>query len=156
MKIQKYFSLIMWMVALMAIGAFIGLLTTAEIGFWYNNLNRSFLTPPNYVFSIVWTILYALIGASGWLIWSSNFLDRKNLKILYCMQLVLNWSWTFFFFKYHLIGAAFIILCAIDFLVAMIIWLSYSKIKSVSFFMIPYAVWILFASYLNYYIWLCN
>lgn len=145
-----------WMAALIGIGVFIGVLTKAEIGFWYNNLNRSELTPPNYIFSIAWTVLYALIASSGWLIWNSNFLYKKNLKTLYFIQLILNWSWSFLFFKYHLIGTAFIILCLLDFLVGMIIWLSYSKIRRVSFFMIPYVVWILFASYLNYYIWLYN
>jgi hypothetical protein len=62
---KKYFSLIIWIVALIAIGGIIGYLTKPEISTWYSTLNRSTLTPPNYIFPIAWTILYGIIGATG-------------------------------------------------------------------------------------------
>jgi benzodiazapine receptor len=65
---KSKFSLIIWIVALIAIGGVIGSLTKPEISTWYSALNRSTLTPPNYIFPIAWTILYGIIGACGWLI----------------------------------------------------------------------------------------
>jgi tryptophan-rich sensory protein len=153
MQTKTYLSLIIWIGLLIALGGAIGSLTKPEIGTWYNTLERSTLTPPNYIFPVVWTILYGMIGACGWLIWRApSFLNLKSLKILYVSQLILNWSWTPFFFHYHLIGLALMVLIAMDILISMIICLACSKIKVVSLLMIPYLLWILFASYLNFYI----
>ncbi len=83
--------LLIWIVALIAIGEVIGSLTKPEISTWYSTLNRSPLTPPNYVFPIAWTILYGMIGASGWLIWSSQTFHKLSvIKTLYALQLILN------------------------------------------------------------------
>ena len=66
---KTHLSLIIWILGLITIGSVIGSLTKPEIATWYSTLHRSRLTPPNYVFPIAWTILYGIIGASGWLIW---------------------------------------------------------------------------------------
>lgn len=143
--------------ALIAIGGLIGSLTKPEISTWYSTLNRAPLTPPNYVFPVVWTILYGMIGACGSLIWyKPSFQNLSVIKTLYIIQLILNWSWTPLFFCYHLTGFSLIVLGAMDILVGMIIWLAYPKVKSVSLLMVPYLLWILFASYLNFYIWWYN
>lgn len=158
-KIQNknYLSLIIWIVALIAIGGIIGSLTKTEISTWYSALSRSTLTPPNYVFPVAWTTLYGIIGACGWLIWRPQAFHKLSIiKTLYVTQLILNWSWTPLFFHYHLTGLSLIVLVAIDILVATIIWLSYRKIRLVSVLMMPYLLWILFATYLNFYIWWCN
>jgi benzodiazapine receptor len=154
---KSHLYLIVWIVALIAIGGAIGSLTKPEISTWYSTLNRSNLTPPNYVFPIAWTILYGIIGACGWLIWrESSFPKLSVIKILYVTQLILNWSWTPLFFHYHLTGLALILLGAMDILAGALIWLAYRKMREVSLLMLPYLLWILFASYLNFYIWLCN
>lgn len=151
------FSLIIWTLGLIAIGGAIGSLTKPEISTWYITLSRSTLTPPNYVFPVAWTILYGMIGACGWLIWrASSFPKLKVLKTLYVTQLILNWSWTPLFFHYHLTGLSLVVLVAMDILVGTLIWLAYPKIRAVSILMIPYLLWILFASYLNFYIWWYN
>ncbi len=151
------FSLIIWIVLLIAIGGAIGSLTKPEISTWYSTLNRSLLTPPNYVFPIAWTILYGIIGVCGWLIWrASSFPKLKVLKTLYVIQLILNWSWTPFFFRYHLTGLSLVILGAMDILVGALICVAYPRMKAVSLLMIPYLLWILFATYLNFYIWWYN
>ena len=153
-KNKNPLCLIIWIALLIAIGGFIGSLTKPEISTWYSTLNRSSMTPPNYVFPVAWTILYGIIGACGWLIWRTpSFPKLKVLKILYVIQLILNWSWTPLFFHYHLTGISMIVLSAMDVLVGMLILLAYPKIRTVSLFMIPYFLWILFASYLNFYIW---
>lgn len=157
MQHKNYISLILWIVALIAIGGVIGSLTKPEISTWYSILNRSPLTPPNYVFPVAWTILYGIIGACGWLIWKeSSFSKLSIIKTLYVTQLILNWSWTPLFFHYHLTGHSLIVLGAMDILVSELIYLTYQKIRSVSLLMIPYLLWILFATYLNFYIWQYN
>jgi benzodiazapine receptor len=154
---KKYLSLITWIVALVAIGSIIGSLTIAAISTWYSTLNRSPLTPPNYVFPVVWSILYSAIGACGWLIWrTTTFSVLSTIKTLYMIQLILNWSWTPLFFYFHLIKTSLFILISMDIIVGMLILLAYSKIKTVSLLMIPYLLWILIATYLNLYIWQYN
>ncbi len=154
---KNYLSLLIWIVALIAIGSVIGSLTKPEISTWYSTLNRSTLTPPNYVFPVAWTILYGIIGACGCLIWrASSFPKHTAIKTLYVTQLILNWSWTPLFFLYHLTGLSLVVLISMDILVCALIWLAYRKMKAVSLLMIPYLSWILFASYLNFYIWWHN
>jgi tryptophan-rich sensory protein len=154
---KNHLSLIIWIIALIAIGGIIGSLTKPEISTWYSALNRSTLTPPNYVFPVAWTILYGIIGTCGWLIWRSQaFPKLRIIKTLYVAQLILNWSWTPLFFHYHLTGLSLVVLGLMDILFATIIWLAYKKMRAASLLMIPYLSWILFASYLNFYIWRYN
>lgn len=157
MQNKNLFSLIIWIIVLIAIGALIGSLTKPEISTWYSELNRSTLTPANYVFPIAWTILYGMLGVCGWLIWrESSYTKAPLIKILYVTQLILNWSWTPLFFHYHLTGFSLVVLGLMDILVCSLIFLAYRKTKVVSLLMIPYLLWILFASYLNFYIWWYN
>ncbi len=154
---KKFLSLIIWIVALITIGGIIGSLTKPEISIWYSTLHRALLTPPNYVFPVAWTILYGIIGACGWLIWRPQaFPKRRVIKTLYVAQLILNWSWTPLFFHYHLTGLSLVVLGLMDIFVGTIIWLAYQKVSAVSLLMLPYLFWILFASYLNFYIWQYN
>lgn len=155
---KNHLSLILWIVALIAIGGVIGSWTKPEISTWYSTLNRSTLTPPNYVFPIAWTILYGIIGACGWLIWRPQAFPKllSVIKTLYLTQLILNWSWTPLFFHYHLTGFSLVVLVAMDILVSILIFLAYRRMRAVSLMMIPYLFWILFATYLNFYIWQYN
>lgn len=151
------FSLIVWMVALITVGGLIGSLTKSEIGTWYSTLHRSSLTPPNYLFPLAWTILYGMIGACGWVIWRKvSCPNLRVIKTLYLIQLILNWSWTPLFFGCHFTGLALIVLGAMDMVVCALIVLAYPKLRVASLLIIPYLLWILFASYLNFYIWQYN
>lgn len=159
MKMQRYdyLLILLWMVSLVGIGFCIGLLTKPEVNSWYSALYRSSLTPPNYVFSVVWTFLYVVLGFVGWFIWSSVPSPQIFLtKRLYLVQLCLNWSWSPLFFLLRSVDMALIVLVAMDVIVATLSWLIYLKNKVVGSLMALYLVWILFATYLNAYIWLYN
>ena len=80
------------------------------------------------------------------------FPHLRVIKSLYLIQLTLNWSWTPLFFCYHLMGISLLVLVLMDILVGAIVWLTYRKVPPVSFLLVPYLVWILFATYLNFYI----
>ncbi len=154
---KNYVSLMVWIFSLILIGFIIGTLTKSSVDAWYAPLNRSHLTPPNYLFGIVWSILYTTIGTSGWMIWRSNYFSELSvIKKLYSIQLFLNWSWTPLFFIYHLTSIALICLFLIVTVVAFIIFKTYRPLTTVSLLFIPYLFWLLFATYLNYYIWRYN
>jgi len=156
-KIKKYIKLTIWIISLILIGSFIGNSTKSSIDTWYQALNRSPLTPPNYVFGIAWSILYALIAFSGWLIWEAkNCYDLKLIKNLYISQLILNWSWPPLFFSYQLIGISLICLVMIVLLVAILVFKTYKNMTTASLLLVPYLLWLLFAGYLNFYIWQYN
>lgn len=154
---KNYLSLIVWISTLILVGSLIGSLTKTEINTWYSTLNLSPLTPPNYVFPVAWTVLYTILASCGWLIWrASSSANLRLIKCLYAVQLLLNWCWAPLFFLYRLTGLSLVGLVVMDIAVAMIIYLAYARIRSVSLLMIPYLLWILFATYLNFYVWLYN
>lgn len=146
-----------WIAGLILIGSGIGVVTKNSIDSWYVTLTHAPLTPPNYLFRIVWPILYAMIAVSGWMIWRSKpFRELKSVKALYILQLILNWSWTPLFFSYHLTGASLICLLAIIIVVFFIIVKAYKTINTAALLLLPYVLWLLFATYLNFYIWQYN
>jgi tryptophan-rich sensory protein len=116
---------------------------------WYQELNKSSLNPPGYVFGIVWPILYILMSISAF----RTFADTRNLFLL---QLFFNAIWSWLFFAFHM---PIIALLNIWFLIALNINLIINmfRIDSISgFLFIPYIVWLFFASYLNLFIVINN
>lgn len=156
-NVMRYLKLMLWVMVLVSVGSGIGYLTQGGIDQWYSGLLKSSLTPPNYMFGIVWSVLYVLIAAAGWLIWEKEHtVDLTLIKRLYIIQLLLNFSWTPLFFNYHLIGLSLLCLLIILVLVATLLGLSYRVLKSVAYLLTPYLLWLFLAGYLNLYIWLYN
>lgn len=153
---KAIFTALVWMGSLILIGSLIGNFSMNDVNTWYHQLNRSPLTPPDYVFGIAWTLLYALIGLAGWLIWSHNNANQSLLKIAYLTQLFLNWLWTPLFFVYHLTGTSLLNIFLIIILVLYIVSHSYKKNLPVALLLTPYLLWLIFAGYLNLYICLYN
>lgn len=135
------------------VGALIGLITSGFID--YNSLEQPFLSPPSIVFPIVWTILYILMGISYGILKSNSLLDSET-NFIYYLQLFVNalWSIFFFVFKWRLFAFFWIILLII--LVLAMIIKFYSKNKLSGLLQIPYLLWTLFATYLNFFIYLLN
>jgi translocator protein len=154
---NNYLSLSCWIFTIVLAGSTIGRFIKSDISGWYSFLNKSPLTPPSYIFGIAWSILYAIIAISGWEIWQSNyFKNLRLLKILYVIQLIFNWGWTPAFFMYHLIETALILLIAITCITSLIIFKAYKNLNLTPILLMPYFGWLLFATYLNLYIWLFN
>lgn len=154
---KSYVKLSIWILTLMFIGSMLGWVTKSNVDTWYRTLVRSSLTPPNYIFRIVWSILYLMIAISGWFIWEKRSCpDIKFIKRLYVAQLIFNWCWTPLFFRYHLTGAAFICLIIIIILVATLIFKTHKDLSGAALLLTPYLLWLLFAGYLNFYIWQYN
>ena len=121
----------------------------------YPVLQKPFLAPPSIAFPIVWTILYILMGVSYGILKTNDLVDSK-VNTIYYLQLAVNslWSIFFFIFKWRLFSFIWIIL--LDILVVVMIKVFYDKNTIAGLLQIPYLIWVLFASYLNYAIYLLN
>ena len=118
---------------------------------FYSEINLSVLTPPNIVFPIVWTLLYAILVISFDLV--LNHADKQKVRPAaqaFILNLFLQALWTFVFFynAYFLVG--FAILVVLDFVVAAMIKMFYDVNKTAGLLLIPYMLWLLFATYLNW------
>ena len=112
----------------------------------YSILNKPAFSPPGFIFPVVWTILYILMGASSYIVYSSNSPNKSKALLLYCIQLFFNFCWSIIFFGLDLFLFAFIWLIA---LILIVNPLS-------AYLQIPYLIWCIFAAYLNFSIFLLN
>ena len=128
------------------VGVLVGLITSDAMN--YEMLNQPFLAPPGWLFPVVWTILYALMGVSYGILKTNNLADLE-VNFIYYLQLGVNalWSIIFFVFRWRLFAFIWILLLAI--LVISMINIFYKKNKVAGLLQIPYILWIAFASYLN-------
>ncbi len=117
---------------------------------WYSNLTRPPLTPPDWIFGPVWTVLYILIAISIYLFVRKTLPYRPyTLYALTALHLAANFAWTPLFFGRQNIGLALldIILIDITLLIMVFVFWRFSKLASVLLW--PYLIWVLFATYLN-------
>ena len=114
------------------------------------------LSPPGWLFPIVWTILYILMGISFYIIWESKDSSSDNAYLIYFLQLFVNFFWSIFFFVFKLrLFSIFWLILLISLIILMIIKF-YSINKTSGLLQIPYLLWCLFATYLNVGIYLLN
>lgn len=131
--------------------------TSTSVYDWYPTLKKPPFNPPNWIFGPVWTTLYILIGISLYLVWSLDFGGKKWLAIgVFSLNLFLNMLWSFFFFglKSPLFALIEIIILWIIILVNIIIFYGISKYAG--FLLIPYLLWVTFATILNFSIYTLN
>lgn len=126
-----------------------------EPGAWYEALRKPPLTPPNWVFGPVWSVLYLTIAVAGWLIWRARR-NRVTALALWGVQLALNAAWSFLFFGLHRQGLALLeIGTLLVFIVATaVVFFRVRPLAGALF--APYAAWVVFASYLNAGLWHLN
>lgn len=121
----------------------------------FKNLNKPELSPPGWLFPVVWTILYILMGIASYLVIISGKPNRTAL-IFYGIQLVFNFFWSLIFFNLELYLFAFIWLVILWVLIFITMVLFYKVSEPAGYLMIPYLLWVTFAGYLNYSIYLLN
>lgn len=158
MKKINLLELLLFIIVSELIGSSGSIFTFPAINDWYQFVNKSPLTPPNYIFAPVWTILFLMMGISSYLI----FRERKNDKsvnsalILFAVQFILNILWSILFFGLKAPLFAFIEIIFLWLFILMTI-LSFIKInKLAGYLLVPYIVWVSFASYLNLMVYLLN
>ena len=134
------------------------LFTTPNIPGWYAGLIKRELNPASWVFGPVWTTLFILMGIAMYLVWSKG-LDKKGVSIalgVFIAQLALNTLWSVLFFGIQNPGAAFIeiIILWLSILATIILFKQVSQ--TAAWLLVPYILWVSFAAYLNYSIWILN
>lgn len=157
----KKFQLLPFMICLLiplAIGALGGYLTFESVKTWYTTLNKPSFNPPNSIFGPVWTTLYILMGISSYLVWKKrNVVTGYNWAMgSYALQLVLNLMWSFLFFYQHQIGFALVEIGILLLTIIITAFLFYRIDKRAGLLFIPYILWVSFASYLTYSIYILN
>jgi benzodiazapine receptor len=134
----------------LSIGAIGGIATAQGVNTWFLTLNKPIFNPPNYLFGPVWTCLYILMGISFYLMLTSKHTgSRAGAVGIFCIQLLLNFGWSFIFFKFHWLGWALaeIMLLWLAILTMMIIFYKINKVAA--YLQIPYLLWVSFATALN-------
>jgi translocator protein len=128
-----------------------------EPGEWYERLAKPVRTPPDWLFPPVWTLLYASIAVSGWLLWRAvGFRAAWAAWLFYCLQLGLNGMWSWLFFGLHLPGPAFAEILVLWAAILATI-LAFGRLSSLgAILLIPYLAWVSFAALLNGALWWLN
>lgn len=121
----------------------------------YNDLIKPTLAPPEIVFPIAWTIIYLLIGISYTLLKEKGEVPKETQQ-LYYTQLIFNYLWTFIFFVFRLRLLSVLWIIILDVLVIIMTYQFYKQNKLSGILLIPYILWLLFATYLNISIYFLN
>ena len=135
------------------VGGIVGFITTKFND--YRSLIQPPLAPPSLLFPIIWSILYVLMGISYGIL-ESNSLVNSNINSIYYLQLFVNALWSIFFFVLKWRFFAFLWILLLLVLVIIMIIRFYRKNKLSGLLQIPYLLWVAFATYLNFAIWLLN
>ena len=157
------FGLIIAIVLSELAGVIGSVFTAPSIDGWYSTLIKSEFNPPAWVFGPVWTTLFAMMGISVFLIWAFYAEASEDKKqrirfalVLFGIQLVLNILWSIIFFGLRSPVGAFVEIIFLWFVILATI-ITFSKIsKLAAWLLVPYILWVTFAAYLNYYIWVIN
>lgn len=145
--------------ALPQVAAISGVLfTVTGEGSWYRQINKPSWNPPGWVFGPVWTTLYILMGIALYLVWKSNAnaAVKRPAITLWAIQLVLNFFWTVIFFGAQQPGWAFLEIIVLWISILLTI-LAFARIhKTAAWLMVPYLLWVSFATVLTATIWQLN
>ncbi|MBW3004887.1 tryptophan-rich sensory protein [Candidatus Woesearchaeota archaeon] len=132
--------------------------TTASVSTWYAALQKPSFSPPNWIFTPVWIILYLMMGLALYLVWKEGWETKlvKTGMILFFIQLVLNALWSIVFFGFHTPFYGLICIIALWVAIAATTYMFYRVSEKATYLMIPYLLWVTFAAILNYYIYILN
>ncbi len=139
-----------------AVGTVAGLLTTLGME-KYSAVEKPALTPPEIVFPIVWTILYALMAVGAARVWLTEESEEKDKGLkLYVVQLGMNFLWSILFFNFQAYGFSFFWLLGLLSVIVLMTLTFYKSDRIAAYLQIPYILWVSFAGYLNFMVWLLN
>lgn len=153
------FLKLMLFIAVCQLAGLIGTIFTFDaIPTWYATLNKPFFNPPNYLFGPVWTVLYTLMGISAYLIYreGTKKKDVKEALNIFWIQLILNSLWSIIFFGMKNPSLAFVEIIFMWVAILVTIIKFYKVSKTAAYLLIPYLLWVSFASILNLSIVLLN
>lgn len=155
-KRKQIIGLVGWL-ATSFVAAAIGSAASIQAGPFYTQLVRPDWAPPPDIFGPVWTVLYALMGIAAWLVWRvAGFRAARTALSLFLVQLAVNALWSWLFFGWHLGAAAFADIVLLWVLIVATL-IAFWRIRPIAgALLIPYLLWVSFASALNYAVWQLN
>jgi len=141
------------------LAGFVGsVFTTPSIPGWYAGLVKPPFNPPSWVFAPVWTILYALMGLSAFLVYEKGPKKSEVRKALavFAGQLLLNALWSIVFFGAHMILGAAVVIVLLGAMIVASMWLFFRISKAAAYLLVPYILWVSFAAVLNISLYVLN
>jgi len=155
-KQQQIAGLVGWLIVSF-IAAAIGGAASVQAGPFYTQLVRPEWAPPPSIFGPVWTVLYALMGIAAWLVWRVGGFRAANVALtLFLVQLAFNVLWSWLFFAWHRGDLAFADILLLWALIVATL-LAFWRIRPIAgALLVPYLLWVSFASALNYSVWQLN
>lgn len=158
MRIPSVAKLLIAILVSESAGMIGSIFSISSIPTWYATLAKPSLNPPAWVFGPVWTSLYALMGIAAYLVWKKGLQHRevKTALGLFLVQLALNALWSIIFFGLQNPGAAFIEILFLWIAILSTIIMFSKTSKSAALLLLPYILWVSFAIYLNYMIYVLN
>jgi len=125
---------------------------------WYETINKPGWTPPGSVIGMVWTLIYILTAICALIVWNKFKRNKKFWIIisLFILNAVLNFGWSYLFFYKGLIGASIIEMIVLGLTIISLIYLIGTKMKKLSYLLYPYAIWVAFATYLAWSVFILN
>ena len=158
MKVNNFFKLVIAIAVAELAGVIGSVFTISAIPNWYAGLAKPALNPPAWVFGPAWTTLYALMGIAAFSIWRMGW-EPKEVKMalgVFGIQLFLNAIWSIIFFGLQNPGWALVDIILLWLAIVWTIAVFYKISKPAAYLLVPYLLWVSFASYLNYSIWMLN
>jgi len=150
----KLTGLAFWLSLSFAVAAF-G--SQFEPGVWYSLLNKPSWTPPGWIFPPVWTFLYIAMAVAAWLVWlQRGWRGNRLALVINTSQLVLNAAWSWLFFGQQQIGLAALDIVILFLLLLVVLALFWKQRRAAGLLILPYALWVGFATALNLQIWRMN
>lgn len=151
-------KLIISIVVCQLAGVIGNIFTSESVSTWYQTLNKAPFNPPDWLFGPVWITLYLLMGISMFLVWREGLQNQrvKPAFILFIVQLVLNIAWSMVFFGMQSISGGLIVIIILWFLIILTIIRFKSISKVAAFLLVPYLLWVSFATVLTFYIYKLN
>ncbi len=136
----------------------------SSLATWYPTINKPSFNPPNWIFGPVWTILFIMMGVSFFLIWNqclkkkgrSDRIYLHSSMIFFFVQLIANILWSFLFFFFQNPFLAFVEIIVLWVLIILTIYYFKKQSKVAAWLLVPYLLWVSFASVLNFAIWQLN
>lgn len=157
MKKAAWKTYALWILGVEAVGALSGFLTRRGSEIYSETVAKPPLSPPSVVFPIVWGILFLLMGISAARIYLSPVSCARSQSLwIFIIQLAFNFFWSIIFFNFQNFGVAFLWLMV---LWALILWMILAFRKTdplAAWLQVPYLLWVTFAAYLNFGVWMLN
>jgi translocator protein len=154
--IRQIAGLAGWLVVAF-VAAAIGAAASVEAGSFYSQLVLPGWAPPSWLFGPVWTVLYALMGIAAWLAWRADGLRAaRGALTLFLFQLALNALWSWLFFGWHRGALAFADIVLLWILIVATVIAFWGVRALAGALLVPYLLWVSFASILNYVVWQLN